>query len=166
MPEMFLPGEPGRNIAQFPIPEKGVVRTMEIKLHYQVSGDDFLRAGEASTDLKKRLKKLGFPPDAIRRTTIALYEGEINQAIHAGGGAIDVAVTPELIRIDLTDEGPGIPDIELAMREGYSTAPAEVREMGFGAGMGLSNMKKHTDLFIIESEVGEGTHIAMEVAIG
>lgn len=138
---------------------------MEIKLSYEVSGDDFIRAGEASTDLKKRLKNLGFPSDAIRRTAIALYEGEINQCIHAGGGTIDVVVTPEVIRLDLTDEGPGIPDIELAMREGYSTATVEVREMGFGAGMGLSNMKRHTDTFHIESEVGKGTHITMEVHI-
>lgn len=138
---------------------------MEIKLNYTVSGDDFLRAGEASTDLKRRLKRLGLPSDVIRRATIALYEGEINQAIHAGGGVIDVVVTPERIRIDLTDEGPGIPDIELAMREGYSTASVEVRELGFGAGMGLANMKKHTDLFEIESEVERGTHIAMEVAV-
>lgn len=138
---------------------------MEIKLNYTVSGDDFLQAGQASTDLKKRLKKLGLPSDVIRRTTIALYEGEINQAIHAGGGEIDVVVTPDRIQLNLNDAGPGIPDIDLAMSEGYSTASVEVREMGFGAGMGLSNMKKHTDLFIIESDVGKGTHITMEVNV-
>lgn len=139
---------------------------MEIRLKYTVSGDDFLQAGQASTDLKKRLKKLGLPSDVIRRSTIALYEGEINLVIHAGGGEIGVVLTPEDIRMELCDCGPGIPDVELAMREGYSTASDEARELGFGAGMGLSNMKRNTDLFEIQSEVGRGTRIAMQVKVG
>ena len=134
-----------------------------IRLDYVVPGDDFTRAGEASADLKSRLKSLGFPPAAVRRAAIALYEGEINLAIHAGGGTITVEVTPERIEMSLDDEGPGIPDIALAMSEGYSTAPDEVRSLGFGAGMGLPNMKKYTDEFSIASTVGEGTHIRMAV---
>jgi len=136
-----------------------------IELHYQVPGDDFTRAGEASADLKARLKALGFPPDAVRKTAIALYEGEINLAIHAGGGAIDVDVTPARIHMVLSDHGPGIADIPLAMSEGYSTAPDEVRSLGFGAGMGLPNMKKYSDEFSIESTVGVGTRIEMAVLV-
>lgn len=137
----------------------------EIKLHYDVPGDDFTRAGEASAHLKTQLKKLGLPSDKIRHVAIALYEGEINLAIHAGGGHIEVDVRPDTVEMLLTDTGPGIPDIELAMREGYSTAPDEVRSLGFGAGMGLPNMKKYTDDFKIESTVGEGTRLWMAVRI-
>lgn len=135
----------------------------EIKLRYVVNADDFSTAGEASSDLKDRLKKLGFPSEAVRRAAIALYEGEINLAIHADGGVIDVTVTPHDVQMNLTDEGPGIPDISLAMREGFSTASEEVRNLGFGAGMGLPNMKRHSDNFTIESQVGEGTKITMTV---
>ena len=113
-----------------------------IRLHYTVPGDDFTRAGEASADLKARLKKLGIPADAVRKVAIALYEGEINLAIHAGGGEIDVAVTDESVDMTLTDQGPGIPDIALAMSEGWSTAPDEVRSLGFGAGMGPAQYEK------------------------
>ena len=134
-----------------------------IHLHYQVPGDDFTRAGEASADLKQRLKKLGLPPDAVRRVAIALYEGEINLAIHAGGGEIDVSISGDAVTMTLKDTGPGIADISLAMREGWSTAPAEVRSLGFGAGMGLPNMKKYTDTFDIQSQVGQGTTVNMSV---
>ena len=145
-----------------------------IRLHYTVPGDDFTRAGEASADLKARLKKLGIPADAVRKVAIALYEGEINLAIHAGGGEIDVAVTDESVDMTLTDQGPGIPDIALAMSEGWSTAPDEVRSLGapdeirslgFGAGMGLPNMKKYSDEFDIQSTVGVGTTVKMLVNI-
>lgn len=136
-----------------------------IRLHYTVPGDDFTRAGEASADLKARLKKLGIPADAVRKVAIALYEGEINLAIHAGGGEIDVAVTDERVDMTLTDQGPGIPDIALAMSEGWSTAPDEVRSLGFGAGMGLPNMKKYSDEFDIQSTVGVGTTVKMLVNI-
>ncbi len=138
----------------------------KILLEYQVPGDDFTRAGEASADLKARLKTLGFPAASVRKAAISLYEGEINLAIHAGGGKIRVELTPARIEMWLDDEGPGIPDIALAMSEGYSTAPDEVRSLGFGAGMGLPNMKKYTDEFEIASEVGRGTHIRMAVDIG
>ncbi|MDL2219074.1 anti-sigma regulatory factor [Ruminococcaceae bacterium OttesenSCG-928-O06] len=136
-----------------------------IHMHYVVPGDDFTRAGEASADLKARLKKLGMPSDAVRKVAIALYEGEINLAIHAGGGEIEVQVFPDKVEMTLTDTGPGIPDIDLAMRAGWSTAPDEVRSLGFGAGMGLPNMKNYADDFEIESEVGVGTRVFMRVNV-
>lgn len=136
-----------------------------IQLTYDVPGDDFTRAGEASADLKTRLKKLGLPSDAVRRTAIALYEGEINLAIHAGGGHIEVEVYPNSVEMTLTDTGPGIENVELAMSEGWSTAPDEVRSLGFGAGMGLPNMKKYSDDFEIESELGVGTRVFMRVNV-
>ena len=136
-----------------------------ICLAYTVPGDDFTRAGEASADQKTRLNKLGLPAGAVRRVAIALYEGEINLAIHAGGGEIAVTVADDWVSMVLTDHGPGIPNIELAMSEGWSTASAEVRDLGFGAGMGLPNMKKYSDAFAIESTVGVGTTITMRVDI-
>jgi anti-sigma regulatory factor (Ser/Thr protein kinase) len=137
----------------------------EIHLKYEVPGDDFTRAGEASADLKARLKQLGLPADLIRRVAIARYEGEINLAIHAGGGRIRVDVRPECVEMELSDDGPGIADIPLAMSEGYSTAPEEVRNLGFGAGMGLPNMKKYSDDFAIRSAVGKGTTVTMRVRL-
>lgn len=136
-----------------------------ITLRYTVPGDDFTRAGEASADVKRNLKRMGVDREAVRKAAIALYEGEINLAIHAGGGRIRVEVTPDTIAMHLEDDGPGIADIPLAMSEGYTTAPAEVRSLGFGAGMGLPNMKKYTDTFEIQSTVGVGTTIDMSVSI-
>ncbi len=137
-----------------------------LNLHYDVNGNDFTCAGEASGKIKKALKELGFPTGIIRNVAIAVYEAEINMVIHGGGGVIDVEITPECISIVLTDQGPGIPDIDLAMKEGYSTAPENVRQLGFGAGMGLPNIKKYTDEMIIESEVGKGTTIKLKVFVG
>lgn len=134
-----------------------------LKLHYDVSGNDFTCAGEASSKIKKALKELGFSATLTRKVAIAVYEAEINMVIHGGGGVIDVEVTPECIYIVLADQGPGIPDITLAMQEGYSTAPENVRQLGFGAGMGLPNIKKYTDEMVIESEVGKGTTIKLKV---
>lgn len=134
-----------------------------ICLHYEVPGDDFTRAGEASADLKARLKALGFPPDAVRRVAISLYEGEINQAIHAGGGMIDIDIVPDRVHMVLLDHGPGIADIPLAMSEGYSTAPDEVHSLGFGAGMGLPNMKKYSDRLEIDTHPGRGTTVRLTV---
>ncbi len=136
-----------------------------IVLKYQVSSDDFTRAGEASSDVKGKLKQLGVSPAAIRKVAIAMYEGEINMVIHANGGEITVEITPAEIKMILADVGPGIPDIELAMKAGYSTAPDEVRNLGFGAGMGLPNMKKYTDSMDIETKLGVGTTITMIVNI-
>ncbi len=134
-----------------------------LKLHYDVSGNDFTCAGEASGKIKKALKEIGFSAALTRNVAIAVYEAEINMVIHGGGGVIDVEITPECIYIVLADQGPGIPDINLAMKEGYSTAPENVRQLGFGAGMGLPNIKKYTDEMVIESEVGVGTTIKLKV---
>ena len=130
-------------------------------LEYEVSADDFSSAGEASGDVKKTLKALGFPPDVIRRVSIAMYEAEINMVIHANGGTITAGISPGEICIECADVGPGIPDIGLAMQEGWSTASDKVRGLGFGAGMGLPNMKRNADDFTIESTVGVGTDITM-----
>lgn len=134
-----------------------------IKMHYVVPADDFTRAGEASSSVKSKLKLMGVRPDVIRKVAIAMYEGEINMVIHASGGEIDVTVTPEEIVMVLKDSGPGIADIEQAMQAGFSTAPDNIRALGFGAGMGLPNMKKYTDELLIESEVGVGTTVTMKV---
>lgn len=136
-----------------------------LSLHYTVSGDDFTRAGEASGDVKKKLKALGFPADVIRNVVIALYEGEINMVIHANGGQMDVDISPERIHMVLKDTGPGIEDIERAMQKGYSTAPENIRALGFGAGMGLPNIKKYTDEMHIDSTVGVGTTLALTVLV-
>ena len=134
-----------------------------IVLRYEIDPDDFTRAGEASSDVKGKLKQMGVSPAAVRKVAIAMYEGEINMVIHADGGQITVEITPERIKMILADVGPGIPDIDLAMKAGYSTAPDEVRNLGFGAGMGLPNMKKYTDTMEIETELGAGTTITMTV---
>ena len=136
----------------------------KLKLHYDVDGQNFTSAGEASVQVKKKLRQMGFSPDVIRRVSIAMYEGEINMVIHAVGGEVEVVITPDCIDITLEDHGPGIADIPLAMKEGYSTAPDNVRALGFGAGMGLPNMKRYTDDMKIESTVGVGTKITMKVA--
>lgn len=137
-----------------------------LKQHYEVNGEDFSIAGENSSKVKKLLKQLGFDPETIRRVAIAMYEAEINMVIHADGGFIDVEISPEKIIVTLNDKGPGIPDIEKAMQEGFSTASNEVRELGFGAGMGLPNMKKYTDDLKINTVVGEGTVIQLTVNVG
>ena len=132
-----------------------------LKLHYDVDGEDFTSAGEASAEVKKNLRLLGYSPETIRRVSIAMYEGEINMVIHAGGGAADISIYTDHIEVVLTDNGPGIEDIELAMSEGYSTAPDAIRSLGFGAGMGLPNMKRYADEFFIESAVGKGTKVTL-----
>ena len=136
-----------------------------IRLHYDVSGTDFTLAGAASSDVKRTLKQLGISPAAIRNVAIAMYEGEINMVIHAGGGEIDVEITETDINIILEDQGPGIENVELAMKEGYSTAPDNIRSLGFGAGMGLPNIKKYTDDFKLETQVGVGTKLTLKVNI-
>ena len=129
--------------------------------HFDVDGENFTSAGQASTQVKKNLRQLGLPPDIIRRVSIAMYEGEINMVIHANGGTADVIVSEDYIEIILADKGPGIPNVEQAMQEGFSTATDSIRSLGFGAGMGLPNMKRNADEFAIESEVGRGTTIRM-----
>lgn len=131
--------------------------------HYDISGDDFTRAGEASSNVKNKLKMIGVDSNIIRKVAIAMYEGEINMVIHANGGEITVEISQDEIRMILADTGPGIKDIESAMKEGFSTAPEEVRSLGFGAGMGLPNMKKYSDYMNIESTIGVGTTVTMIV---
>ncbi len=135
----------------------------KITLYYQVPADDFTRAGEASSNVKSILKQMAVSPEIIRKVAIAMYEGEINMVIHANGGSIEVTVSPEEILMILKDQGPGIEDIELAMQPGYSTAPDNIRNLGFGAGMGLSNMKKYSDEMNVDSTVGVGTTVTMRV---
>ncbi len=132
-----------------------------IKLHYDVDSNDFSCAGEASGKIKKALKDLGFDASLIRNVAIAVYEGEINMVIHAEGGVIDAEISPEKVTVVLKDKGPGIPDIEQAMTEGFSTAPENVRALGFGAGMGLPNIKKYSDTMHIDTEIGVGTTITL-----
>ncbi len=134
-----------------------------VRLHYDVDGADFSSAGHASVAVKKTLRQLGYPPEVIRRVSIAMYEGEINMVIHANGGTADVEVTDSEIVIVLSDKGPGIPDVELAMQAGYSTAKDHIRNLGFGAGMGFPNMKKYTDEMHIDTVVGQGTTVTMKV---
>ncbi|MBR4342929.1 MAG: ATP-binding protein [Lachnospiraceae bacterium] len=134
-----------------------------LKLQYIISDEDFTRAGEASGDVKSKLKMMGVNPEVIRKVSIAMYEGEINMVIHANGGVIDVIITTKDITMILKDKGPGIKDLDLAMQAGYSTASENVRALGFGAGMGLPNMKKYSDEMNIETEIGVGTTVTMKV---
>ena len=136
-----------------------------VNFHFDIDGDSFTSAGEASVRIKKHLRDMGFSPEVIRRVSVAMYEGEINMVIHANGGSADVNVYVDRIDIILADSGPGIKDIELAMQEGYSTAPDNIRSLGFGAGMGLPNMKRYTDSMKIESVVGQGTTVRMTVNV-
>ena len=128
---------------------------------YDISGEDFSIAGEASSNFKSLLKKLGISADTVRRVSIAMYEAEINTIVHGGGGKCTAEIADGRITVTFTDHGPGISDIDLAMREGFSTASDRVRELGFGAGMGLPNIKKYTDDLIINSKAGEGTTITL-----
>ncbi|MFT4145311.1 MAG: ATP-binding protein [Mobilitalea sp.] len=132
-------------------------------MSYEVPANDFTRAGEASSSVKSKLKKMGVKPEIIRKVAIAMYEGEINMVIHAYGGKIDVIVSPDEIEMILKDQGPGIADVELAMQVGYSTAPDNIRSLGFGAGMGLPNMKKYSDEMEIDTVLGVGTTVTMKV---
>ena len=134
-----------------------------VKFHFNVDGSNFTMAGQASVEVKKGLRQLGISPDTIRRVSVAMYEGEINMVIHAGGGEADVLVFENYIEIILTDHGPGILNLELAMQEGFSTAPDNIRSLGFGAGMGLPNMKRYTDSMDIETAPGKGTKSTMRV---
>ena len=134
-----------------------------VRFHFTVDGDDFTSAGQASVQVKKNLRTLGIAPEIIRKVSIAMYEGEINMVIHAGGGEADVLIFEDRIEIYLCDNGPGIANIDLAMQEGFSTAPDNIRSLGFGAGMGLPNMKRYSDSITIDSVLGKGTKILMTV---
>ena len=136
-----------------------------VKLHFSVDGDDFTSAGQASVQVKKSLRELGISPEIIRKVSIAMYEGEINMVIHAGGGEADVLIWEDRIEILLSDNGPGIANVELAMQEGFSTAPDNIRSLGFGAGMGLPNMKRYADSMEIDTALGKGTRVLMKVML-
>ncbi len=132
---------------------------------YHVSGGDLTGAGEASSAMKQALRRMGFDSDTVRRVAVCMYEGEINMVIHADGGTASVDVGEDEITIVLADRGPGIPDIGLAMQAGYTTAGDAARDLGFGAGMGLPNMKKYSDEMTVESTVGVGTTVTMVIRI-
>jgi CBS domain-containing protein len=134
---------------------------MTLALRYEVAGQDFQRAGEASSRLKRSLAHLGFPPNLVRRVAIACYEAEMNLVIFTAGGSVDVEVRPSVIAVEVRDEGPGIADLDMALQPGYSTAADWVRELGFGAGMGLPNIRKMGDEFDIRSSPGEGTVLSV-----
>ena len=133
-----------------------------MKVSYTVLPDDFMRAGEASGALKKLLKELGFPSDTVRRCAIATYEGEMNMVIHAQGGVVEAIITPDTIELELRDTGPASPTSSF-QTEGYSTASVAVRDIGFGAGMGLPNIQKYSDRMSLTSEVGVGTTLRMTI---
>ena len=137
----------------------------ELNFLFDVDGNDFTSAGEASVKVKKLMRQLGFSPELTRRVAIAMYEGEINMVIHANGGTADMYVDEDTVRIVLADEGPGIADIPAAMQEGFSTAPDNIRALGFGAGMGLPNMKNYSDEMHIDSVVGKGTTIELKFKV-
>lgn len=143
--------------------EMKVLKRESIKLYYEVPENDFTVAGEASSSVKKTLTQLGVKPAVIKKASIAMYEAELNAVIHANGGIAEVEIDSNKIIIKIVDKGPGIPNIELAMQEGYSTASDTIREMGFGAGMGLPNIKRYADRFEIESEPGKGTIVTIEI---
>ena len=136
-----------------------------VRLSYDIDGENFTSAGEASTMVKRSLRQMGFDPEIIRKVSVSMYEGEINMVIHANGGKATVDIYEDKIVIVLADEGPGIPDIDLAMQAGYSTAPENIRSLGFGAGMGLPNMRKYTDEMHIDTVVGKGTTVTMTVYV-
>jgi anti-sigma regulatory factor (Ser/Thr protein kinase) len=134
-----------------------------VKLRFEVGGEDFSLAGKASTELKRALGRLGVAPEHVRRAAVAMYEAEINMVIHAGGGIAEAEIGADCVCMTLTDAGPGIPDLDLAMTEGWSTASEHYRELGFGAGMGLPNIKRNVDEMSIDTEVGRGTRVSMTV---
>ncbi len=134
-----------------------------VKYKYQIPSNDFIAAGEASSSVKKMLAQIGISSDKIKKAAIAMYEAEINAVIHANGGTALVEVFTDKVVINIEDNGPGIPNLELAMTEGFSTASDNIREMGFGAGMGLPNMKKYADDLKIYTKVDVGTKVTITV---
>ena len=142
-------------------------KTEKLLLRHEffIQGNDFANAGMASTEVKSILKKIGFDPKLVRRVAISTYEGEMNVVMHANRAKVSLSVTPNLIEVVIEDEGKGIPDVDLAMQEGFTTATEEMRAMGFGSGMGLPNIKKNSDELDIKSEVGKGTRLQMRFFI-
>lgn len=134
-----------------------------IKMSFDILQDDMISAGTASSSMKKMLNQLGVNPLIVKKAAISMYEAEINAVIHGGGGSAHIAIDKEKIQIVIKDEGPGIPDLNLAMQAGYSTASDKIKAMGFGAGMGLPNIKRYSDELIIDSTVGRGTSVTIVV---
>lgn len=134
-----------------------------IKLRYDIPSNDFVTAGEASSHVKKKLTQIGLSAEKIKKAAISMYEAEINAVIHGNGGYAEVEICSDRVIINIIDHGPGIPNVELAMQEGYSTAPDNIREMGFGAGMGLPNMRRYADDMEIYTQVGKGTKVVLTV---
>ena len=132
-----------------------------MEFSYNIEGGNFSRAGSASSEVKKILKQLNVNPSVLKRIVVALYEAEVNVVAHAYEGTMQVNIDPSVITVVINDRGPGIPDIELAMQEGYSTASPEVREMGFGAGMRIPHIHQHCDESSIQSKINEGTKVTM-----
>ena len=153
-----------KNASRPSTPNPPAQKTEEILLNRElvVQGNDFANAGMASTQVKSILKKIGFDPKLVRRVAISTYEGEMNVVMHAKRAKVSLAVTPSFIEVVIDDEGKGIPDVELAMQEGFTTATEEMRAMGFGSGMGLPNIKRNSDELNISSEVGKGTRLQIK----
>lgn len=141
----------------------GADNTILLEKTYTLQGGDFIRAGEISSSIKKILKEIGIDSQIIRRMAIASFEAEINVVCYAERGTFNLTITPDTLKVVVQDVGQGIADIELAMKEGYSTATEQIREMGFGAGMGLPNIKKNVDRLAIDSMVGKGTRLEMVI---
>jgi len=148
------------------IPPEALVRSsvpeMSLRHMFLVNGGDFANAGMTSTEVKSILKKLGLNPKLVRRVAISTYEGEMNVVMHADRAQVNLTVTPRVVNVSIIDEGKGIPDVEQAMQEGFTTATEEMRAMGFGSGMGLPNIKRNADELVIKSEVGKGTQLLMK----
>ena len=138
---------------------------MVIQESYPVQADDMTAAGDVSARIKRHMKRLGVPAAVMRRVSVCTYEAEINLVIHSDGGQIDFEIAEDRITVRASDVGPGIPDIDKAMTEGWSTATNEVRNMGFGAGMGLPNMKRYSDEMTIDTEVGKGTTVTVKIKV-
>jgi anti-sigma regulatory factor (Ser/Thr protein kinase) len=155
----------GREPASKANPGASKAEELLVSRELSIKGNDFANAGMASTQVKSLLKKIGFEPKLVRRVAISTYEGEMNVVMHAKRAKVTLSVTSQLIEVVIRDEGPGIPDVELAMQEGFTTATEEMRAMGFGSGMGLPNIKKNTDELEVESEVGKGTTLRMRFFI-
>jgi serine/threonine-protein kinase RsbT len=134
-------------------------------MSFDIAGRNFKASGEASGRIKRTLEQVGLDWSVVRRAAVVLYEAEMNIVIHAHRGVLRAEITPQNVIVTADDEGPGIPDVSLAMKEGFSTASAEIREMGFGAGMGLPNIKKHSDHMSIETEVGKGTRVVAVILV-
>lgn len=137
-----------------------------VRLNFRIHGDDFVHAGEASSGMKKALARLGVDPVVVKRAAVAMYEAEINAVIHAGGGEASIEIYPGYVRIQVTDRGPGIADVDQAMQAGWSTASDSAREMGFGAGMGLPNIRRNVDEMSIDTELGRGTTVTLVLRYG